>query len=85
MLAPMLIPDTSPRWEDNNARGGPGDPCIMCGKHIAKPKFMVHVGHGGNYALDPAGDLGGFPIGVDCLRKNPTLKPYAIYSASLIL
>jgi hypothetical protein len=27
---------------------------------------------------DPGGDMGGCPIGSDCLRKHPEFKPYTL-------
>lgn len=60
-------------------------PCICCGKPVKNAKYWVATWDG-YYAvtqdevgeLDPAGDSGGFPIGADCLRKHPELKPYVV-------
>ena len=61
-------------------------PCIVCGRPVksANPK-MLRIVEGGfhtvlpefqaEYDRDP-GDMGLYPIGPDCLRRNPHLKPY---------
>ena len=82
MLKPIEIPRHQ-NYSKNEARGGDGYPCVVCGKYIAKPTFMVHVGLGGSHLLDhddnsePNSDLGGYPIGSDCLRNHPELHAYA--------
>ena len=63
-------------------------PCYICAKPIRKDriKYMLHIHCGGGVAvtedeatnLDGAGDLGCHPIGSDCLRRHPELKPYVI-------
>ena len=61
-------------------------PCAVCGKPIrdgAWP-YAVHIHNGGDVivteaeakTLDPAADLGGYPLGRDCLRNHPELLPY---------
>jgi hypothetical protein len=70
------------RWSANSI------PCYVCAKPIRKDRvrFMLHVHCGGGVAvtedeatkLDARGDLGCHPIGSDCLRRHPELKPYAI-------
>lgn len=60
-------------------------PCCVCGKPVKRPfKLAVHEHNGGGYivteeeaaALARNADLGLQPIGSDCLRKHPELKPY---------
>lgn len=63
-------------------------PCYICAMPIRKDriKYMLHIHCGGGIAvteaeaakLDEAGDLGCHPIGSDCLRRHPELKPYVI-------
>lgn len=64
-------------------------PCVICGKPCSNPKFYIWCHLGGNFAvtaeegelLNAEGknnmDLGSHPIGTDCLRKHPELKPYS--------
>jgi hypothetical protein len=59
-------------------------PCIVCGKAAGKSPWMVRVVNGGTDIgtdeegdADPSSDLGYYPIGTDCLRKHPEVKPYA--------
>lgn len=91
-IKPYIRYTRSPDYDKNQERfpcKGSTYPCIICGKPCPNPKYMVweHCGGGvlvteeeGN-RLNEEGrggeDLGGQPIGVDCLRKNPDLKPYA--------
>jgi hypothetical protein len=73
-------------------RPGDGNsyPCVICGIAVTKPKFMCHMIGGGGVALHPddenlfaqdaeaqRGDLGCQPIGTDCLRRYPEMKPFA--------
>jgi len=67
------------------ARNGDGYPCVVCGLPMPAPKFLCHVIDGGGYAVHPdddalyapdGGDMGCQPVGTECLRKNPELKPY---------
>lgn len=61
--------------------------CIVCGLAMPSPKFMCHVIDGGGVALHPddegiyvsdGGDMNFLPVGADCLRRHPALKPYAV-------
>lgn len=69
----------------------PGDewltPCYICGRIIdqRKPHTLVHFGFGGWHAVteeenatNEAGDLGFWPVGSECLRQQPELRPYAV-------
>lgn len=66
---------------------GEAYPCIICGKAVTSkhPKYL-RVVEGGSYAVLPEfqgdydgdpGDLGFYPIGSECLRNHPELRPYA--------
>jgi hypothetical protein len=59
-------------------------PCCICGKNIRAAKRFVHIHNGGESlvteveaaTMDEAADLGLQPIGEDCIRKHPEVKPY---------
>jgi hypothetical protein len=64
--------------------------CIICGKECKKPKYWVweHLG-GGTLVTEEESenlnkngrenaDVGCWPIGSDCLKKNPEIKPYIV-------
>lgn len=62
------------------------DPCIICGRGIRKDRIRhwVHIHGGGDYIitedeatnLDDPADLLFHPVGPDCLRRHPEIKPY---------
>lgn len=68
----------------------PGDsegPCVICGRAVKAPaKYWVHEVNGGGEACTPdedeqhyqhdGGDLGAQPIGANCVKLHPELKPY---------
>lgn len=77
--------------ERTNANGEGNCPCIVCGRAINmdRPHWMVYVHGGGSVIVtetehtemnraNERGDLGCYPIGPECLRKHPDIKPYAI-------
>lgn len=81
----MLTIPKSPKHNANMDRAGELEPCIVCGKGIKnlnKAKWLNTVF--GSEAITPAeaaqftpGELSGaFPIGPDCLRRHPELRPY---------
>ena len=86
----MINVPTSDHYSIKSHGRHPNDsiPCYVCAKPIREDriKYMLHIHCGGGVAvteaeaatLDEAGDLGCHPIGVDCLRRHPELKPYAI-------
>ena len=86
-MAVMYIP-RDPRYSKNFKGMISGDsvgPCIVCGKLIKAPgKYFVHMMDGGDSIctadeddkVDPGGDLGFQPIGTDCLRRYPELRPF---------
>ena len=72
--------------EARRRRHGDAYTCIVCGLPMPQPKFMCHVIDGGGTALHvddeeayrpDGGDLAFLPLGTDCLRQHPELKPYA--------
>lgn len=80
----------SPNYNKNSENCKPNEsPCIICGKGISGPAPYVHA-HNGTLSfivteeeaerLNAAGksgaDMGCWPIGPDCLKKNPQLKPF---------
>jgi hypothetical protein len=80
-----------PQTEDYRRNAGklPGEayPCVVCGKAVKRPEknFSVHLGGGGSCLLlanevNPAASdyLGVYPLGRDCLRQHPELRPYVI-------
>lgn len=82
MIHIPMSPDYS-----KNAKKVKGDtyPCVVCGKPCPRPQYMLHLWDGTHAVLEeetatlnPMADLGMYPVGSDCLRKNPELKPYAV-------
>jgi hypothetical protein len=61
--------------------------CVICGKPVkmASRPWCLRIINGGfdvatietEEQIDPAGDLYWLPIGNNCLRKHPELKPWA--------
>lgn len=82
----MIEIPVHPKYSENSERcTGDDSPCVVCGKPVKRWRKMVRVVNGGNYigtdadaAIDPMADLGYHPIGVDCLRQHPDIKPYAV-------
>lgn len=83
----MIELPTNPNYSKNVRKcGNNGIPCAICGKPIAfdKIRHMVHIHNGGEdvvteeeaQLLDPAADLGMYPVGAACLKLYPELKPY---------
>lgn len=84
------IPFNDDFGEQMDRTGSHGrSPCIVCGRQCPNPRYMVHV-HGGlqtivteeeaeqlNNSDESGGDMGMWPIGTDCLKKHPELRPYA--------
>jgi hypothetical protein len=61
--------------------------CIVCGKSVSNPKHHIRLFWGSTGVTQTeandiianegeGGDLGCYPVGSDCLRKHPELKPY---------
>lgn len=62
-----------------------GNPCVLCGKNVKNPAGFLTVADGGAHFVMPGYDgsndpayMGCFPIGKDCYRQHPELKPYLI-------
>lgn len=78
--------------ERTNAHGRGFAPCIVCGRavNVNSRHWEVRVHHGGSHIVSEAeaerlnaeghesSDLGCYPIGPDCLKKNPDIKPFAV-------
>jgi len=89
----MTLP-TSPHYFKNLERFGNGDdpPCAICGKGVKRGNEagMVHIHGGGGVIVTEeearernardgdGGDLGGFPVGRECLRNHPEIAPYVV-------
>lgn len=82
----MIRIPSHPRFYENRDRYGAATPCVVCGKGVTHPRWMVHVHNGGldlvteeeAATLSDAADLGWHPLGSDCYRKHPELQPYAM-------
>lgn len=82
----IAIPQSLNHARNRDRCDGDKTPCYICGKG-KKPKraeTMIWVVDGGAVAatqeerVAPGGDMGLHPIGADCLRHNPQLKPFVI-------
>ena len=68
---------------------GDEQPCCVCGKPCKTPKHLLWIHHGGDTVVSQergewlnenghgGADLGGHPIGPECIRYNPQLKKFA--------
>lgn len=75
-----------PNYSKNQERiTGDAYPCVVCGKAVTRPNpKQVRMWLGTALVTDaeaealndPASDMGYYPIGNDCLRKHPELRPY---------
>lgn len=83
----IKIPRSSDYSRNADRVKGDESPCVVCGKGVKRESrtLTVHVGYGGGHLLlenevDYTSDdyCGEHPIGRDCLKKNPDLKPYVI-------
>lgn len=87
-MATMKIP-TSPHYARRYGGMIDGDsegPCVVCGRPVKAPaRLVVHVIEGGNTICTPeedaryaatAGDMGEQPLGAECAKRFPALKPY---------
>lgn len=80
----LPMPFSGDRFEHNNGHSAPYTPCVLCGRGVRRPAGWLHVIDGGaRYALpdvttvDEGSDMGEWPIGPDCLRQHPALRPFA--------
>ena len=67
----------------NMARCGAAMPCVVCGRAVRSARApMIHVNYlwraitDDEYRLAPEDSQGCWPIGPDCLRRHPELRPY---------
>ncbi len=77
---------SSAHYSENRAKypcRGESYPCAVCGKPVNNPKHYLHIE--GCWALEPgeavkdeSADLGLQPVGTDCLRRHPELRPCTI-------
>ena len=72
-------------------------PCAVCGRMVDtnKAHWMVHLHKGGFMAVTEAeaealnathgdnADMGGFPVGPECAKNLPELRPYLVRVAGL--
>lgn len=84
MTLPTIELPTSPAYD---GRRGWGEhwPCAVCGRPLQHPRAWVHLVDGGTQVCDPeaeyhdpAADVGWHPVGPECLRNFPELKPYVL-------
>lgn len=61
------------------------NPCVICGRELKNPRLYLHVVDGGSKIIDPdeswedeSSDLGMLPVGPECVRNHPQIKPYVI-------
>lgn len=71
-------------YRDPNGGQGRYYPCVICNRDVKHPRYTLHVVDAGFHAVHPddepyddgGSDLGYLPIGTECLRRFPQLKPY---------
>lgn len=87
----MIEVPQHPDYDKNSCKATSDDyPCVVCGKPVKAGKgHSVYLGKGGSHLLleseaDPAASdfLGVYPLGRDCLRNNPQLRPYVLQPAA---
>lgn len=84
-------PFSGSRYDENEARcESPATPCALCGRAVKQPwPASVHVVDGGaSFAtreqvegkapIELAGDMGGFPVGLDCARRLRAAGVYVV-------
>lgn len=70
-------------------------PCVVCGRAVKQEKYFIRVFYGATAVTDSeakaiierdgsGGDLLYYPIGANCLRNHPELKPYVDDAAKAI-
>ena len=87
----ISVPKNPAPEKMKRARDADAYPCMICGIPVTKPKFECHLIDGGGIALHPdeheyqtnGGDVGFYPVGTDCLRRFPEMKPFVIRAAQL--
>lgn len=82
------IPYNNKRIEQNEERYGcnDGTHCIICNAPVNPDQRVTYfvrviastdIGTPEEAKKDPSADMGWYPIGNDCLRRHPELRPYA--------
>lgn len=79
--------ENSQRSHGKDEQGRGCMPCAVCGRAIITETALwwVHIHNGGiSFVTDAeakemgeGGDVGFYPLGSDCYRRHPELKPYA--------
>jgi hypothetical protein len=82
------VPQTEDYGKNAAKARGEDYPCVVCGRAVkygSSTGHVVHLGNGGGYLLlptevDPAASdyLGLYPLGGNCLKKHPELRPYVV-------
>lgn len=73
---------SGPNYSRNAEKAGDKEPCVICGKAVTgNPSWYVRVDTSNRIHAVSAEigheDMGCFPIGRDCLNRNPGLQPIA--------
>lgn len=81
----------TPDYDKNQEKMMRDYPCVICGREVKSgPRTrLVRLHYGGQMVVlpdefeqaerdCPGGDLGAYPIGPDCLKKHPDMKPYVV-------
>jgi hypothetical protein len=88
----MLDFERSKNYDRNRLTADGGkEGCVICGKDIKDAKYWLHLFWGLTAVTEEeaaeinrkegdGGDMYFFPIGTDCLKRHPELKPYATVS-----
>jgi len=89
ILLPRSTSHSSKRFRRQHIVSGVAWPCAVCDTPVPSPKFIVRIVNGGSHIgtdaegdANPAADLGYHPIGLDCLRRHPEIKPFAVKAPS---
>lgn len=93
----MIDYKKNPDWHQQADRCGDRTPCIICGRPVTRPRYWLHEHEGGgtivtqeeaatldarDRAQGVSSDMGCWPIGSDCLRQHPELRPYVQMGAA---
>jgi len=80
----------NPDYHKHADKCGSEYPCVVCGRGIPKPVHYVHLYYGSMAVTeeeaaefarkdgDGGGDLGHYPVGSDCLKRHPEIRPYLV-------
>ena len=85
----MIEIPRSPTYRENEKRVHDGTPCVVCGRRVNAPRYVIQTWQGGFAVKEEerrslvaangvGGDSGVFPLGRDCLRKHRQLTQYAV-------